>query len=391
MKLGTTQIESGSDSSAVRRDAAGVPTAFRLLKPGVNSLTVDGQIREGQLTSAELQKILDYAALKGELIPVDCEHLLFLLAQLNKVDEGDLMKTEPALGEMAAVGAVALVGENGEIWADCKKWTARARELLTTAGDKMYLYFSPVVRGLTGKEGPLRITSIGLTNTPAFNNLDALAASAEIGFGATRALFSVQQTNNQEKQVVKDLILKLAALVGLDAVALSAEGASLQPLLTALSGKLETLQGDAGKFIAGVKDAIGLKDGQGLDVAAGLIVSLAAARQSDAAALTDARSKITAFETEGKTRLITDLTAAGKLTAAMQKSPWFTGLDFAALKSWGDCAPVVVQPGRVTETGIVREAPGANVMTPAMITIARNCGQKPEDVAKTNGLVMPTA
>ncbi len=380
----------GADSAAVRRDAAGIVSAFRLLKPGKNSLTIDGQTVEGDVAAGDIQAILDYAALKNELIPVDCEHLLFLLAQASGVDEGELLKTEPALGEKACVGAVALRAENGEIWADCKKWTARAKELLTTAADKMYLYFSPVIRGLSGKS-PLRITSIALTNSPAYNDQEALAAAAEFGFGAARAPFAVPATNNQEKQVVKDLILKLAGLVGLDAAAFSAEGANLQPLLTALSGKIETLQGDASKFVAGIKDAIGLKDGQGLDVAAGLIVSLAAARQSDASALTDARAKLTTFEGEAKTRLVTDLTAAGKLTEAMKKSPWFTGLDFAALKAWGDCAPVVVQPGRVSDASDFRQAPAANVMTPAQISVARACGVKPEDVAKTNGLVMPAA
>ena len=385
--LVTEVLVCSADTQHVRRDASGVPAAFRLLKPGKNSLTVDGQQIEGEITADDIQKILDYAALKGELVPVDCEHLLFLLAQLHQVEEGELMKTQPALGESAAVGAVALTSENGELWAQVKKWSARAKELLTLQNDKFYLYFSPVLRGITGKS-PLRLTSIALTNNSAFNNLDALAASDGIGFGAAGAL-AVRQTINQEKQTVKDIIVKLAALVGLDSAALTAEGASLQPLLTALGIKVETMQAEGAKFVAGVKDAIGLKDDQGLDVAAGLIISLAARAQGDAAALTDARAKLTTFEAEAKTRLVSDLTGAGKLTEAMKKSAWFTGLDFAALKAWGDAAPVVVQLERTTTTETRPDPAAVGVMSTQAISIARACGMKPEDVAKANGMTMP--
>ncbi|MCX7010381.1 MAG: hypothetical protein NTY53_24600 [Kiritimatiellaeota bacterium] len=377
-----------SDAAAVRRDAAGVPVAFRILRPGKNSLTMDGKTVEGVLSADQIKQILDYHAAKGELIPVDCEHITFLLAQLLGVDESDLQKTAPALAEQAAVGAVALTAENGEVWADVKKWSARARELLTTKADQFYLYFSPVVRGLLGKT-PLRITSIALTNIPAYNNLDALAASDGIGFGAMCATTVRAETNNQEKKIVKELIAKLAGLAGLDVAALTADNADLQPLFTALAGKIETLQQGASAFVAGVKDAIGLKDGQGLDVAAGLIISLAAKAQGDATALADAQAKLTAFEKDAKDRLITDLTGAGKLTEAMKKSPWFTGLDHAALKAWGDAAPVVVQQQRLTNTDT---RPGAEgVMSQSAIDIALKCGVKPEDVAKTNGLKMPAA
>jgi phage I-like protein len=121
--------------------------------------------------------------MKGEAIPVDCEHLLQVLADLRGIEEAELVRTEPLLAEKGAAGFVRLTEENGELWAVVEKWAPRARELLSSAGDAIYNYFSPVIRGL--RKPPLRVTSFALTNSPAINDLDALAAVGERTIGRT--------------------------------------------------------------------------------------------------------------------------------------------------------------------------------------------------------------
>lgn len=380
MKLGlckTNVLILTANVDRVRRDGAGVVSAFRVLKPGPQALTINGQTIQGEITAADIAGIRDYFAAKGEAIPVDCEHLLKVLADVRGMDEAALLKAEPLLGEKAAAGFVTLAEENGELWAHVQKWSARAAELLGSMADKMYAYFSPVIRGL--QNGPLRITSIALTNTPALNGLASLAASGELALGN----FVVQQP--QEKNM--DAMKKLLALLGLDAAAFAGEKADLTGLFTTAASKIETLQGAAATFLTNVKDALKLTDGQGLKEAAGLIVSLAAKSSGDATALSALQTRVSALEQKEFGRKVEQLKADGKLTEAMQGSAWFKGLDFAALCAWADAAPVVVSTERILKPGATEQTSGdALVMTAESVSIAKTCGVDPTAVAKQHNL-----
>lgn len=380
MKLGQVKFDVlilTANADSVRRDAAGIPVAFRILKPGAQALTLNGQTIQGEITAADITSIRDYFAAKGEAIPVDCEHLLKVLADVRGMDEAALVKAEPLLGEKAAAGFVTLVDENGELWAHVQKWSARAKELLGSMADKMYAYFSPVIRGL--KAGPLRITSIALTNTPALNSLDSLAASGEIALGN----FLVQKP--QEKNM--DAMKKLLALLGLDAAAFAGEKADLTPLFNKAAEQIETLKSATTTFLANVKDALKLTDGQGLKDAAGLIVSLAAKSAGDATALSTLQTKVEGLEKKEFGRKVEELKAAGKLTEAMQGSAWFKGLDYAALCAWSEAAPVVVQTQRIVKPGDTTVTSGdALVMTAEVSEIAKTCGVDPKKVAEQHGL-----
>ena len=360
-----------SDSSAVRKDAEGVPVAFRVLRRGVNDLTLDGVYHELRLDDEHIRQILDYHRLKGELIPVDAEHYLSDLATRLGVDESDLLAQDPKLGEAAAEGFVRLVGEEDGIWAHVTKWCDRAKNLLK-ATDKVYGYFSPVVRGL--RNGPLRITSLALTNHPALNQLDVLAARGE------RKIREQTQIGEEMNTQLK----KLADLLGFDAVALTGGKPDLAPMLDKAIVVIEdgrAAGAQVNEFLGGVKDALELADGQGLDMATGKVLSLAEKAKADAVALSEAQAKISEFEAETKSRLITSLKDEGKLTDAM--TAWAEKQDVAALKEFAENAPVLVKTTRETKPGDKPVDDDDTVeLSDAEKKICLACGQDPADVAK---------
>jgi mannitol/fructose-specific phosphotransferase system IIA component len=365
------------DPNAVRRDASGLVTAFRILKVGPWRVTIDGQRIEALVGPDDIRKVSDHFAAKGELIPVDCEHLLAYLAEMKKVDEATLVRAEPLLGEKAAAGFVRLTSENDgtELWANVESWSARARELLTVTGDRMYMYFSGVLRGL--KDGLLRITSIALTNTPAEDNQAGLIALCGEGALFLSAISTHKETN-------MTWLKKLGALLKRDVATLTAD-ASLEPVLQAAHEQIEAAAAIFPSFRAQVKDTLKLTGDEDPTQVAGLVLSLAAKSEADAQALTALRTRVTDLESAERSRLEDRLTAEGKLTQGLRDSAWFKSLDFVALKAWGEVAPVVVKPGRETPPSD-RAIGGEGVLTETGRAVALACGCKPEDVAKANGL-----
>jgi len=170
-----------SDSERVERDADGVPTAFQLLRSGTTKITKNGKALDLVLTSEDLSRIERYQQGKGSLVPVDAEHFLADLADQEGMDEDELLKYKPKLGERTAHGFTSLqLREDGTLWANVERWSDRSRQLLSGSGLEIAGYFSPTIRGL--RSGRLRVTSIALTNTPAINNLERLSASGEAVF-----------------------------------------------------------------------------------------------------------------------------------------------------------------------------------------------------------------
>ena len=192
------------ESPGVIRDGNGVPVEWTLLKVGDNPICQEGRDGVIALSSADMRSIIDYHEKKGELIPIDSEHYLFALAQSKQLDEAEALRLFPSAVAALGYGALALSGEELRVKV---QWTPAAYAMLK---EKIYKYFSPVLRGL--EKPPLRLTSVAMTNTPAINNLDALAASATKPPGAPG-----------RKAVMGNLEKALARLTGRDAVALEAE------------------------------------------------------------------------------------------------------------------------------------------------------------------------
>ena len=242
-------ISLSSETPGVIRDQNGVPVEWTLLRIGSNPICQEGRDGSLVLTAEAMQQIMEYHTKKGELIPLDSEHYLFELANQKHLDEGETLKLFPGGVAALGFGSLALSGEDLRIKV---KWNPKAYEMLK---EKIYKYFSPVLRGL--ENGPLRVTSVAMTNTPAINNLDALAASAttkpttggkdnmgKLEKALSRLLgrdsIALEAENQEEKDKIAcevdekaSLIEQVKQLLGLDA------GASLEEVIAALKAETE--------------------------------------------------------------------------------------------------------------------------------------------------------
>lgn len=160
-----------AETRGVVRDKNGVPVEWTLLRMGDNPICQEGQDGAIRLSGEDMRQIMEYHRKKGELIPIDSEHYLYELANRKKLDEAETARLFP--GGVAAMGYGELALKGDELRVKVQ-WTPAAYEMLK---EKIYKYYSPVLRGI--EKGPLRVTSVAMTNIPAINNLDALAARAE--------------------------------------------------------------------------------------------------------------------------------------------------------------------------------------------------------------------
>ena len=208
-----------SEKSAILRDENGVPFEWQLFKAGDTPYCQEGRDGCITLTKDDLQKIISYHEKKGEMIPVDSEHYLYALADQKKLDESEVLKLFP--DGVAALGFGVLTLDNDSLRIRVK-WNSAAYEMLK---EKIYKYFSPVLRGI--RDGPLRLTSVAMTNTPAINNLDALAASANItGKGSTMTKL--------EKALLR--------LTGRDSIALESEGDDIADIVEEKASLIEQVK-----------------------------------------------------------------------------------------------------------------------------------------------------
>ncbi len=367
--------------ASIVRDGEGVPLSVRLLSVGPQRITIDGVEVGGEITREDLRAFADYHARKGELIPIDCEHLLCHLANLLGMSEAELVTSIPLLGEKAAAGfaSLRLSDDGSELWVDFSKWVRRARELFLADTDAVYGYFSPVIRGLVTP--PLRITSIALTNRPAISQQDLLAATDRVAMGVATIRASAAGAHNTGGADV-DKLIELAKRMGIDTRALSGEQPDFGPLVAAVTAALDAPR----QFLSGIADAIGLSDHASLDQAQGLILALAAKAHADESQLSDVTSRLSVLEGGEKARYIGELMTQGKLTASMK--PWAEKQDMAALRDYAASAPVIVKPQRVIDgdQGGARPQGDEAILTDDAARMARTCGIDPKYVAKASGL-----
>ena len=204
-------IALSAETKDVVRDQNGVPVEWTILKVGENPICQEGRSGAIMLSAEGMRQIISYHEKKGEEIPIDSEHYLYELANQKHLDEGETLKLFPGGVAAMGFGRLALSGENLRIKA---KWNPAAYEMLK---EKIYKYFSPVLRGL--ENGPLRVTSVAMTNTPAINNLDALAARSETKLSDQ----SDTSDKSDRKGTMNKLEQALKRLTGRDSVALGGE------------------------------------------------------------------------------------------------------------------------------------------------------------------------
>lgn len=377
---GLSLVLAENAQSAIRRDGDGVPTAIRILSPGDHDLTIDGAPYRLAIEPADIHAMAEWHATKGTAIPVDCEHLLQWLADEAGVEEAELVRTNPLLGERAAAGLVRLVEEDGALWAHVERWSARARELLQGVGDALYGYFSPVIRGFT--DGNMRVTSIALTNLPALNRQELLAASSEARNHRLPIAQPVRNPNRGGRPM--DPIRKLAELLGIDAVSLTDEATAIPQVVAAAIAEIEQRRKAAADFLAAVGEPLGLASEATLENAAGAILSRIEKGRSDATALGELTARVQDLEGKERDRFLADLQAAGKLTEAML--PWAKRQNLAALRDWATTAPVIVQAKRIVDGNTLAADDAAGRLTEADRAVAQACRVDPKRVAEVCGL-----
>jgi phage I-like protein len=253
-----------------------------------------------------------------------------------------------------------------------------------------------VIRGLA--DGRLRLTSITLTNEPAIDRCDAIAAEADpettpvagdmhtltARLGALAAAQGNRNRNTDRRGNVDKLLKMIGQLLGRDAVALEADGdapadvlAGIETLATEVAG-LRTERAERVAFLGKARDALALEGEPSLDAVQGAIAGLAAkAGQADAL-----RIRVDALALEGETRrkaeVVARLTSEGKLTRAMIEN-WVPGQDVAALEAYAQHAPRLVQVGERVGRDTLPAA-DALALTAEEIEVAKSCGLKPEEV-----------
>lgn len=301
-------------AEAVERSPDGLPTAWRLLKIGENELVQAGRPMRLVLAAEDVEKIVAYAKSKGERIPVDSRHALYLAAEKFKVEEFEVRKLLPH--GTAALGFADLAARPDGLWVENVEFIPLAADLVKAG---MFKYFSPVLRGL--ESGNLRVTSVALDNVPALNNLDAIAASAE------------RSEPTKEKSMDK-VTAALKKWLKLDALALSAESDG------DVAGKIEAKAAEGEKLealMAAVREVLKL-DG---DI-------LPEALKGRLQALVDTAEKAPELAAKAEEAALAAEIAkgieAGKLTNAMLKKPPFNSFDSVAMAAYLEAVPAPVVP-----------------------------------------------
>ena len=221
-----------AESPGVLRDENGVPVEWTLFSVGSNAFCQEGSDGAVNLTAQDMQQIISYHRKKGEMIPVDSEHFLYHLSQQKKLSESETLKMFP--GGVAALGFGTLELADGDLRFKVK-WLPAAYDMLK---EKIYKYFSPVLRGLS--DGNLRITSVAMTNTPAINNLDALAASASKQSDLSDK--SDKSDKTRKGSCMTRLEKALLRLTGRDSVALEAEGDEIADIVEQKADLIEEVK-----------------------------------------------------------------------------------------------------------------------------------------------------
>jgi len=310
-------ISLSSGSPGVIRDENDVPVEWTLLRIGPNPICREGRDEVIVLTAEDMRQIIAYHEKKGELIPVDSEHYLFELANQKKLDEAETLKLFPGGVAALGFGSLMLSGEELRIKV---KWNPAAYEMLK---EKIYKYFSPVIRGL--ENGPLRVTSVAMTNTPAINNLDALAASAtKLSDRSDRSDLS------DGKDSMNKLEKALMRLTGRDAVALGGETSEEE------KDKIACEVEEKASLIEQVKKLLGLKAGATLDeVIAALKAETEKAKSSD-----EKQAKIDELAASAEKKAHADLVARGRAERKIVDADmdYVDSLDSRALSAYLDHA-----------------------------------------------------
>ena len=343
-------IALNAETPGVIRDENGVPVEWTLLRIGPNPICQEGRDSALVLTAEAMDQIVKYHMKKGELIPIDSEHYLYELANQKKLDEGETLKLFPGGVAALGFGQLFLKGKNLRIKV---RWNSKAYEMLK---EKIYKYFSPVLRGF--EYGPLRVTSVAMTNTPAINNLDALAASAN------------QLSGHPDGKEYMDRLEKaLMRLTGRDSIALKEK--TSQEERDKLVGEIE----EKALLIELVKQLLGLEDKATLNE----VIAALKAEVEKAASAEEKQARIDELAASAEKKAHADLVAKGRAERKIVEADmaYVNSLDSKALGAYLEHAAPKF-PAPLDHKGIERKADAAVLSAVDRIAIdsLRNAGIK---------------
>lgn len=224
--------------------SGGVPTAFRVLRAGVNK-TEKGEFLFDDQAAADVMAA--YAAKGLDKVQIDYEH--------------QSVQPPPAGGDARKPAAGWFKPEirNGELWAVDLAWTeTAARMLAPDKGAPEYRYYSPILFFDKESRRVTRIKNLALTNDPAMDEIDSLAAASALP-NAKETPMPCENCTTLAAQM-KDLQDKCTALTAKLSAAEGAQkdGSEAMTSLTGVRSKLSALTGKATEaealgYITGLK------------------------------------------------------------------------------------------------------------------------------------------
>lgn len=268
------------------------------------------------------------------------------------------------------------VREDGSIWGRAE-WTRRGAGELA---NREYRYFSPTftIEKATGEV--LVITGGSLTNTPNFQQLQALASA--------RRPESTQNPprNPKETDTMNPTLIALAKAFGLDPEkATEAEILAVAQVNTALLGEMQA-------ELAALKKDLGLKAEAGLDEVTAAVKKSAGGKVDPEkfvpkAMYDELASRMDTLEKSGAARAAEEAVEAamkdGKIAPAQKE--W--ALDYAAqnlegFRKFAGAAPKIVEG---ESAAAQRRAEANGGLSDAEVEVARQLGLKPDALKKKEG------
>lgn len=287
--------------------------------------------------------VADYASRSNDY-PIDCEHQSYRIAKALGIEEDALPWID---FNKAALGWWKPEARADGLYAIVTKWNDAGATLMENS---LWRYFSPVIRGIAS--GNIRVTSIALTNNPALDQLDAIAASADLD---TEMKLKIENHNQKTKgKPMKKLAQALTVMLGLDAVALSADGdiSNEDAVIQALNSYKATKEG-ATRLISGVRDTLALSADADIATVTVQAVTALEKGKADAIALSALQTEMTTIKATQATEKVDGLIAAGrtagKIVGVTQETALRGITDVAALSALIDGMPVIIDPTRVKD------------------------------------------
>lgn len=257
------------------------------------------------------------------------------------------------------------------LWAVDVEWTERARAMIE-AGE--YLYISPVFTYDKKTGAVLRLVNAALTNNPALDGMDAVAAK-----------FLTDESTQEEslKMDIEELLNQLRWMLNMPALATAEEiTAELQKAINVIKGgQTDTAAASFSltAFLAGKDSEIVALKSTAPDPAKFVPVETMTDLHGQVAALT---AKLNGKEVDD---LVEVALSSGKLLPAQES--WARGLgksNLAALTAYLDTAQAIVAlNGTQTEGNEPEGGAGSGDLSDAELVVCKNMGVSPEDFKKT--------